>query len=193
MTYLNTKDTIEEILISEKEIDNKLSELAQVIDNEYGKDDDTLLLIGVLKGATYVMTDFSRKLTIDTQMDWMSLSSYGSGTHSSGVVRVLKDLDVDVKGRNILIVEDIIDSGLTLTWLIQNLKNRGAKSVEVVALLEKQIEDETALQNRIKAKWVGFQIPDKFVVGYGLDYAEHFRTLPYIGVLKPSVYLNNSH
>jgi hypoxanthine phosphoribosyltransferase len=130
------------------------------------------------------MADLSRAIQLPVTMDWMAVSSYGSGTQSSGVVRILKDLDADVLGRNVLIVEDIIDSGLTLSWLISNLTARGAASVEVVALLRKPDAAKVA----VDVAWVGFDIPNEFVVGYGLDYAEHYRTLKDVGVLAPAVY-----
>ena len=131
-----------------------------------------------------VMADLARELTLPITMDWMAVSSYGSGTHSSGVVRILKDLDADITDRRVLIVEDIIDSGLTLSWLLANLQSRGAKSVEILALLRKP----NAAKVDVNVKYVGFEIPNKFVVGYGLDYAEHYRNLRGIGVLAPHVY-----
>ncbi|GHT82915.1 hypoxanthine phosphoribosyltransferase [Actinomycetota bacterium] len=184
-------DDIEEVLISADEIDARLDVLAREIDVHYeenAQSDGELVLVGILTGATIVMSDFSRKLETSSVIDWMSLSSYGSGTKSSGVVRVLKDLSTDIKGKNVLIVEDIIDSGVTLQWVVNDLKTRGAKSVEVVSLLNKQLNDSVSQKSRIVARWVGFNIPDKFVVGYGLDYAGKYRTLPYIGVLKSEVY-----
>jgi hypoxanthine phosphoribosyltransferase len=177
---------IDEVIVSEEQIDARLEELAREVEEHYADCDKDLLLVGVLKGATYVMTDFSRKLQIHTETDWMSLSSYGSGTRSSGVVRVLKDLSSDVKGRDILIVEDVLDSGLTLGWLVQNLKSRGAKSVEIIALLRKPTVE--GKDSRATPRWVGFEIPNKFVVGYGLDYAERYRTLPFVAVLSEHVY-----
>ena len=173
---------ITKILVTEEQINSKVAELAAEIDVRYaGKD---VLLVGVLKGAVMFMADLSREIQIPVQMDWMAVSSYGSGTHSSGVVRILKDLDADVLGRHVLIVEDIIDSGLTLSWLASNLKARGAASVEIVAFLRKpdaaKVEVEVAL--------VGFDIPNEFVVGYGLDYAERYRTLKGVAVLSPAVY-----
>jgi len=138
----------------------------------------------VLKGAVMVMADFSRHLKMQARMDWMAVSSYGSGTKSSGVVRILKDLDTDLHGRDVLIVEDIIDSGLTLSWLKQNLQSRGAASVEIVALLRKP----EAAKVEVDVKYVGFDIPDAFVVGYGLDYDERYRNLRGVGVLAPHVY-----
>ncbi|MBI9116243.1 hypoxanthine phosphoribosyltransferase [Sanguibacter suaedae] len=174
---------IESVLLSETEIGAKLDEMAARIDADYeGKD---LLLVGVLKGAIMVMADLSRRITHrDVEMDWMAVSSYGSGTKSSGVVRILKDLDADLSGRHVLVVEDIIDSGLTLSWLVSNLRSRGPASVEVASLLRKP----TAAKVEVDVRYVGFDIPNEFVVGYGLDYAEKFRTLPYVGTLAPHVY-----
>lgn len=173
---------ITKVLVTEEQIATRIEELAREIENKYeGKD---LLLVGVLKGAVMFMADISRAIQLPVTMDWMAVSSYGSGTQSSGVVRILKDLDADVLGRNVLIVEDIIDSGLTLSWLISNLTARGAASVEVVALLRKP----DAAKVEVDVAWVGFDIPNEFVVGYGLDYAEHYRTLKDVGVLAPAVY-----
>jgi hypoxanthine phosphoribosyltransferase len=156
--------------------------LAAELDKKYtGKD---VLLIGVLKGAVMFMADLSRAMQIPVQMDWMAVSSYGSGTVSSGVVRILKDLDADVLGRHVLIVEDIIDSGLTLSWLVANLEARGSASVEVVTMLRKP----DAAKVEVNVAHVGFDIPNEFVVGYGLDYAEKYRTLKGIAVLSPAVY-----
>ncbi len=173
---------LEKVLLSESEINARLDQLAAAIDADYkGRD---LLLVGVLKGAIMVMADLSRRLHTPVQMDWMAVSSYGSGTKSSGVVRILKDLEADLHGRNVLIVEDIVDSGLTLSWLLGNLRSRGAASVEVATLLRKP---EAAKVN-VDVRYVGFDIPAEFVVGYGLDYAENYRTLPFIGTLAPHVY-----
>ena len=173
---------ITKVLVTEEQIANRIEELAREIENKYeGKD---LLLVGVLKGAVMFMADLSRAIQLPVTMDWMAVSSYGSGTQSSGVVRILKDLDADVLGRHVLIVEDIIDSGLTLSWLMSNLTARGAASVEVVALLRKP----DAAKVEVQVAWVGFDIPNEFVVGYGLDYAEHYRTLKDVGVLAPAVY-----
>jgi hypoxanthine phosphoribosyltransferase len=169
-------------LVSAEQIKNRITELALEIDAHYASQPP--LLIGVLKGAVPFMADLSRAMQLEVQQDWMAVSSYGSGTTSSGVVRILKDLDTDVAGRDLLIVEDIIDSGLTLSWLTANLKARGAKSLEIVTLLRKP---EAAKVN-IDVRWVGFEIPNEFVVGYGLDYDERYRNLEGIGVLSPSVY-----
>ncbi len=173
---------LSEVLFTPEQIDAKLADLAAAVDRDYaGKDP---LLVGVLKGAVMVMADFSRHLKMQARMDWMAVSSYGSGTKSSGVVRILKDLDTDLHGRDVIIVEDIIDSGLTLSWLKQNLESRGAASVEIVALLRKP----EAAKVEVDVKYVGFEIPDAFVVGYGLDYDERYRNLRGIGVLAPHVY-----
>ena len=173
---------ITKILVTEEQINAKIKEMAAEVDARYaGKD---LLLVGVLKGAVMFMADLSREMQMHAQMDWMAVSSYGSGTQSSGVVRILKDLDADVLGRHVLIVEDIIDSGLTLSWLISNLKARGAASVEIVAFLRKP----HAAKVQVDVAMVGFDIPNEFVVGYGLDYAEKYRTLKGVAVLSPDVY-----
>jgi len=176
------QEDLAQVLITEEEIARRLDEMAAQIDADYeGRE---LLLVGVLKGAVYVMADLSRRMHSAVQMDWMAVSSYGSGTKSSGVVRILKDLDVDLTGRHVLIVEDIIDSGLTLSWLAGNLTSRGAASVEIATLLRKP----EALKVEVDVTYVGFDIPTEFVVGYGLDYAERYRNLPFIGLLKPEVY-----
>lgn len=182
MDLSKVSDKITKVLVTEEQIDAKVAELAAQIDAKYeGKD---VLLIGVLKGAVMFMADLSRAIQIPVQMDWMAVSSYGSGTVSSGVVRILKDLDADVLGRHVIIVEDIIDSGLTLSWLASNLEARGAASVEIVAFLRKP----DAAKVDVKVSMVGFDIPNEFVVGYGLDYAENYRTLKGVAVLAPSVY-----
>ncbi|WP_062462397.1 hypoxanthine phosphoribosyltransferase [Demequina soli] len=171
-----------EVLVSEADIAAKLDEMAAAIRADYeGKD---LLLVGVLKGAVMVMADLARRMPPHVQMDWMAVSSYGSGTKSSGVVRILKDLDADLTGRHVLIVEDIIDTGVTLSWLLGNLRSRGAASVEIAALLRKP----EAAVTQVPVKYIGFDIPNQFVVGYGLDFAENYRTLPFVAVLKPEVY-----
>ena len=174
-------DELAQILITEEEIAARLDEMAVQIDADY--EGEELLLIDVLKGAVYVIADLSRRLHHGTQIDWMAVSSYGSGTKSSGVVRILKDLDTDLTGRHVLIVEDIIDSGLTLSWLAGNLSSRGAASVEIATLLRKP----KATKVKVDVKYVGFDIPPEFVVGYGLDYAERYRNIPFIGTLKPEV------
>jgi len=173
---------LDQTLITEDEIQARLAELAAEISRDYeGKD---LLLVGVLKGAVMVMADLARSLDRHVEMDWMAVSSYGSGTKSSGVVRILKDLDTDLSGRDVLIVEDIIDTGLTLSWLVTNLRSRGPASVEIATLLRKP----DAVQNDIAVKYIGFDIPNAFVVGYGLDYNEKYRNLRCVGTLAPHVY-----
>jgi len=173
---------ITDVLISEEQIEQRLAEVAAQVDADYAGRD--LLLVGVLKGATIVVADFMRHLKSHVTVDWMAVSSYGSGTQSSGVVRILKDLDTDIEGRNVLVVEDILDTGLTLSWLLRNLQSRGAASVEVFTLLRKS----EALQMPVEPKYVGFDIPNVFVVGYGLDYAERYRNLRQVSVLDPRVY-----
>ncbi len=171
-----------EVLFTEEQIQQRLSELAAQVQRDYEGED--LLLVGVLKGAVMVMADLARTFERHVEMDWMAVSSYGSGTKSSGVVRILKDLDTDINGRHVLIVEDIIDTGLTLSWLVTNLNSRGPASVEICTLLRKP----DALQMTVDVKYVGYDIPNAFVVGYGLDYAEHYRNLRCIGTLAPAVY-----
>jgi hypoxanthine phosphoribosyltransferase len=173
---------LERILLTEEQITVRLRELAVEIDRDYDGLDP--LLIGVLKGAVMVMADLTRCLHSPLQIDWMAVSSYGSGTKSSGVVRILKDLDRDVTGRHLLIVEDIVDSGLTLSWLIANLGLRGAASVEVCTLLRKP----AAAKVELPLRYVGFDLPNEFVVGYGLDYAERYRNLREVATLAPHVY-----
>ena len=173
---------LQQVLITEEQIGQRLDEMAAQIDADYAGRDP--LLVGVLKGAVYVMADLSRRLHMSAPMDWMAVSSYGSGTKSSGVVRILKDLDTDVTDRHILIVEDVIDSGLTLSWLVGNLSSRGAASVEIATLLRKP----DAAKVEVDVKYVGFDIPTEFVVGYGLDYAERYRNLRVVGTLAPHVY-----
>ncbi|WP_029068188.1 hypoxanthine phosphoribosyltransferase [Jonesia quinghaiensis] len=176
-------EDIERVLLTEEEIQQRLREMAQQIDADYA--DRDLLLVGVLKGAVMVMADLSRALEHETvAMDWMAVSSYGSGTRSSGVVRILKDLDTDLSGRNVLIVEDIIDSGLTLSWLITNLRSRGPASLEVATMFRKP---EAAVA-QVDVKYVGFDLPNEFLVGYGLDWAEKYRTLPYVATLSAHLY-----
>ncbi len=169
-------------LITEAEIQQRLHEMAGEIEADYAGED--LLVVGVLKGAVMVMADLSRAFTRHVSMDWMAVSSYGSGTASSGVVRILKDLDTDIQGLHVLIAEDIIDTGLTLSWLVANLRSRGPKSVHTCALLRKP----DALKMAVDVRYVGFDIPNEFVVGYGLDYAERYRNLRCIATLAPHVY-----
>jgi hypoxanthine phosphoribosyltransferase len=179
-------DDIASVLITEQQINEKIRELAKQISDDYPErgDRDDLVLVAVLKGAVMFMTDLSRALTVPVQMEFMAVSSYGSATSSSGVVRILKDLDRDIAGRHVLIVEDIIDSGLTLSWLLKNLESRSPASLEVCTLLRKP----DAVKVEVPVGYVGFEIPNEFVVGYGLDYAERYRDLPYIGTLDPKVY-----
>jgi len=171
-----------DVLITEDQIKARVAELAASVDRDYeGRE---LLLVGVLKGAVMVMADLARALHLPVHMDWMAVSSYGSGTKSSGVVRILKDLDCDISGRHVLVVEDIIDSGLTLSWLLRNLGSRAPATVEVFTLLRKP----EAAKVPVDVRYVGFDIPHEFVVGYGLDYAETYRNLPFVGTLAPQVY-----
>jgi hypoxanthine phosphoribosyltransferase len=181
---------IASVLVTEQQIRDKTAELAEKIGRDYAPSGDALgretdlLLVGVLKGAVMFMTDLARALPVPVQLEFMAVSSYGSSTSSSGVVRILKDLDRDIAGRDVLIVEDIIDSGLTLTWLLKNLESRRPASLEVCTLLRKP----DAVRVEVPVKYVGFDIPNEFVVGYGLDYGERYRDLPFIGTLAPAVY-----
>ena len=182
LTHVEDDLELDQTLFTEEQIVTRLKEMAADIERDYeGKD---ILLVGVLKGAVMVMADLARSLDRHVEMDWMAVSSYGSGTKSSGVVRILKDLDTDLQGRHVLIVEDIIDTGLTLSWLITNLRSRGPASVEIATLLRKP----EAQQMEVEVKYVGFDIPNAFVVGYGLDYNEQYRNLRCIGTLSPHVY-----
>lgn len=178
------------VLVTEDQIRDKVDELAKQVAGDYtdivgagGRDKD-LILVGVLKGAIMFMTDFARALPIPAQLEFMAVSSYGSSTSASGVVRILKDLDRDIADRHVLIVEDILDSGLTLSWLLKNLSSRRPASLQVCTLLRKP----DAVKVDVPVKYIGFDIPNEFVVGYGLDYAERYRDLPYIGTLDPKVY-----
>lgn len=175
-------DEISTVLLTEAELRDRLAQLARQIEADYA--DNPPLLVGVLKGAVMVMADLARELRIRVQMDWMAVSSYGAGTQSSGVVRILKDLDTDLSGRDVLIVEDIIDSGLTLSWLKENLESRGANSVRICTMLRKP----DAAKVEVEVAYVGFDIPNEFVVGYGLDFAEHYRNLRDVAVLAPHMY-----
>jgi hypoxanthine phosphoribosyltransferase len=173
---------IERVIVSEVDLQARIKELAAQVDADYeGRD---VLLVGVLKGAVMAMADLTRAMQRHLEMDWMAVSSYGSGTKSSGVVRILKDLDRDITGRNVLIVEDIVDSGLTLSWLKANLESRGAANVDILAILRKP----EAAKVEVAVKYVGFDIPTDFVVGYGLDFDEKYRNLPFIGVLAKHMY-----
>ncbi|MCI6573834.1 MAG: hypoxanthine phosphoribosyltransferase [Actinomycetaceae bacterium] len=175
-------DALESVVVSQEQIAQRIAQMGEEISRDYaGKE---LLLVGVLRGAIMVMADLSRKIHVPVVMDWMAVSSYGASTKSSGVVRIIKDLTEDVNGREVLIVEDVIDSGLTLSWLQANLRSRGAKSVRIATIVRKP----AAAKIDVKADYVGFDIPNDFVVGYGLDYAEQFRHLPFIAKLSPAVY-----
>ena len=175
------KDAVGEILIEEEPLQARIAELGAEISREYeGRD---LLLVGVLKGAVFFMADLMRELTIPCEIDFMAISSYGAATDSSGVVRILKDLDTNIAGRDVLVVEDIIDSGLTLSYLMRSLKARKPASLEICALLTKPERREID----VPVSFVGFEIPNKFVIGYGLDFAERYRNLPYVAVLHPDL------
>jgi hypoxanthine phosphoribosyltransferase len=179
---IEVHEDVAEILLTTEEIADKISELAKQITEDYrGKD---LLLVGVLKGAFVFMADLAREVQLPIEFDFMAVSSYGSATKSSGVVRILKDLDYEITGRHVLLVEDIIDSGLTISYLLRYLEARGPASLEICSLMWKKGEQAV----RLEVRYPGFEIPPRFVVGYGLDYAERYRNLPYIGVLKPSAY-----
>ncbi len=179
------KNDIKEVLITEEEIQEKIKGLAAELTEEYK--DKFPLVIGVLKGAMPFMSDLIKRIDTHLEMDFMDVSSYGKSTVSSGEVKIVKDLDASVEGRDILIIEDIIDSGLTLSYLVELFRYRKAKSIRIVTLLDKP----TGRKADISADYVGFIVPDEFVVGYGLDYAEKYRNLPYIGILKPEIYSNN--
>lgn len=180
-------EDIRNVLVAEDDLQARIQEMADRVSGKYSNADEDLILVCVLKGAVFFLTDFARKLTIPSQLEFMAVSSYGNSASSSGVVRILKDLDRDIEGRDVLIVEDIIDSGLTLSWLIRNLQGRHPRSLEVVTLLRKPevVKAELDLYD------VGFDIPNEFVVGYGLDFAERYRDLPYVGTLEPAVYSND--
>jgi len=177
------KEDIDRILISQEQIQEKIRELGKQITEDY-KDKDNVLLVGVLKGAFIFMADLIRNIDLPLHVDFMAVSSYGASTKSSGVVRILKDLEHDVEGKNLLIIEDIVDSGLTLSYMCNILKSRNPESIKICALLDKP----SRRQVDIEVDYLGFEIPDYFVVGYGLDYGEKYRNLPYICVLKPEVY-----
>ena len=173
---------IEKVLFTQEDIDGIVSRLGEEITRDYaGKD---LVLIAVLRGAVVFMGDLMRKIELPTNIDFMAVSSYGDGVKSSGIVRIIKDLDIDIRGRDVLIVEDIVDSGLTLSWLLSNLRSRGPASVEICALLRKP----EAAKVEIDVKYVGRDIPNEFVVGYGLDFSEKYRNLDFVGTLAPHVY-----
>lgn len=178
---LTVEEGVGEILIGEAELQARIVELGVEISKDYAGRD--LLLVGVLKGAVFFMADLMRELTVPCEIDFMAISSYGAGTDSSGVVRILKDLDINISGRDVLVVEDIIDSGLTLSYLMRSLKARKPASVEICALLTKPDRREV----EVPVAYVGFEIPNKFVIGYGLDFDERYRNLPYVAVLHPDL------
>ena len=178
----DVRDDLERVLYTRQEVADRLAELAGQIDRDYAGREP--LLVGVLNGAVMVMADLSRALTLHCEMDWMAISSYGAGTKSSGIVRILKDLNTDLKGRDVLVVEDIVDTGLTLAYLLENLRSRQPASLEVMTMFRKP----EAVQNDVVVKYVGFDIPNEFVVGYGLDYAGRYRNLTGVGTLSPHVY-----
>ncbi|MEM5986492.1 hypoxanthine phosphoribosyltransferase [Corynebacterium hesseae] len=180
-------EDIRNVLVAEDDLQARIQEMADRVSEKYSNADDDLILVCVLKGAVFFLTDFARKLTIPSQLEFMAVSSYGNSASSSGVVRILKDLDRDIEGRDVVIVEDIIDSGLTLSWLIRNLQGRHPRSLEVVTLLRKP----EVVKAELDLFDVGFDIPNEFVVGYGLDFAERYRDLPYVGTLEPAVYSND--
>ena len=182
MESADVEGDLVKILFTQDQIQERLGELARQIDADY--EGQELLIVGVLRGAVMVMADLARALRGHLEMDWMAVSSYGSGTKSSGVVRILKDLDTDISGRHVLIVDEIIDTGLTLSWLTANLASRNAASVEICTLLRKP----EAVQMQLDVKYVGWDIPNEFVVGYGLDFNERYRNLRDIGTLAPHVY-----
>ncbi len=175
---------IDRILFSEEEIAARVAEIGAGISEDFKDAEDGIILISVLRGAAIFMADLARQITIPCEMDYMAVSSYGNGAKSSGVVRILKDLSSKIEGRHVVIAEDILDSGLTLRYLLKNLQARNPKSLTVATLLRKK----TRAQAKIDCAYIGFECPDEFIVGYGLDYAERYRNLPYIGVLKPELY-----
>src|ERR1700674_4256956 len=181
MTSAEVERAVGEILLGEEQLQARIRELGREITDDYAGRE--LLLVGVLKGAVFFMADLMRSLTVPCEVDFMAISSYGAASDSSGVVRILKDLDIPLEGRHVLVVEDIIDSGLTLSYLMRNLRARQPASLEVCALLTKPARREID----IPVRYVGFEIPNRFVVGYGLDYAERYRNLPYVGVLQQDV------
>lgn len=176
---------IAEILFTEGDLARRVGEIGAAITNDYAKvADEGIVLVSVLRGAAIFMADLARAIELPLEMDYMAISSYGNGAKSSGVVRILKDLSSEIEGRHVIVAEDILDSGLTLKYLLKNLSSRGPASIEVATLLRKQ----TPAQAKIDCKYIGFECPDEFIVGYGLDFAERYRNLPYIGVLKPEIY-----
>jgi hypoxanthine phosphoribosyltransferase len=177
VTQAELERAVDEVLIDEHTLQHRIGELGESISADYAGRD--LLLIGVLKGAVFFMADLMRRLTVPCEIDFMAISSYGASTDSSGVVRILKDLDINIEGRDVLVVEDIIDSGLTLSYLIRNLEAREPATLEICALMTKPARREID----VPVRYVGFEIPNRFVIGYGLDFAERYRNLPYVGVL----------
>jgi hypoxanthine phosphoribosyltransferase len=175
-------DDILRVILNEGELKTRVRELGEQISADYG--DEPVLLVGVLRGAAIFVADLARTITTPVELDFMAVSSYGSTTKSSGVVRILKDLDETIEGRHVLVCEDILDTGLTLKYLLRNLASRKPKSLEVVALMSKEGKQRVP----ISCKYVGFSVPDEFVVGYGLDYDERYRNLPYVGILKPEIH-----
>ena len=182
MDLAAVENDLDKVIATEVELKTRIAELAAQVDSDYK--DKNVLLVGVLKGAIMAMADLTRAMQTHIEMDWMAVSSYGSGTKSSGVVRILKDLDRDITGRHVLIVEDIVDTGLTLSWLTSNLLSRGAATVEILTILRKP----EAAKVEVKVKYVGFDIQTEFVVGYGLDFDEKYRNLSFIGVLAKHMY-----
>jgi hypoxanthine phosphoribosyltransferase len=181
MSQTELQHAVQEVLIDEESLRARIAELGEEISDDYrGRD---LLLIGVLKGAVFFMADLMRQLTVPCEIDFMAISSYGASTDSSGVVRILKDLDINVESRHVLVVEDIVDSGLTLSYLIRNLEAREPASLEVCALMTKPSRREID----VPIRYVGFEIPNRFVIGYGLDFAERYRNLPYVGVFDEAL------
>jgi len=185
MDTADVQGDLDDILLTPEQISTRIAEIAREIEADL--EGETPLLVGVLRGAVMVMADLSRELRLPLEMDWMAVSSYGNDHKSSGVVKILKDLDTAMEGRHVLIVEDIVDSGLTLSWLLENFRSRGAKSLRVMTLLRKP----DAMTVDVPLDYVGFDIPNKFVVGYGLDYANRYRSLTSVAVLKPEVYGGN--
>ena len=181
MTSAELERGVGEILITAEDLQARIRQLGHEITADYAGRE--LLLVGVLKGAVFFMADLMRHITVPCEIDFMAISSYGASTDSSGVVRILKDLDINIEGRHVLVVEDIIDSGLTLSYLVRNLESREPASLEVCALLTKTARREI----EVDVRYLGFEIPNKFVIGYGLDFAERYRNLPYVGVLDPSL------
>ena len=181
MSATELEGAVTEILIDEETLQRRIAELGEEVSADYAGRD--LLLVGVLKGAVFFMSDLMRRLTIPCEIDFMAISSYGAATDSSGVVRILKDLDINIEGRDVLVVEDIIDSGLTLSYLMRNLEARDPASLEICALMTKPERREID----VPVRYVGFEIPNRFVIGYGLDFGERYRNLPYVGVLDPAL------